>query len=795
MRTALMLLLLISTSMMIYFNVMLTTASPAEIYVPGDYSKIQWAIGNASDGDTIIVQAGTYREQLVINKSLTLQGQAGAIVEAPDTRNTYTVAESSATFDPIIFAYGGTESGGAVSGAGTRSVNITGFEIDGRNNATAAPNRFVAILLRNINPGVLSDNTVHDLFDSDGEGNGPRTFGILVLGDSEVTINNNDVSEFSRGGICAFGDDDALPPDPIATIEDNVVLGNGLEVDTDWLAENGIHIDFDASGSIINNNVSQCIVNDPYWGASGILAWYEEIDILGNNVTDCDYGIAIGEASCTVLNNVVSGCHRDDMSAGIALFDAFNNTIKHNTIDDNDYGIWMDGDSDNNQIVGNAILSNTIEGIHIEPYGGADPSGTKAHYNNIVGNTNAGLNKTGSETVDARFNWWGDSTGPYHPTLNPTGLGDEVSDNVTFTNYLTEPFTTLLYTDPDPIQKAPSAVCTYFNVSIVIENVTDLFGFDLNITWDNTLITVNRCYYNDTLNAMWGVGNWYIPKNQTGPGWYKLVAVSTSTGFTSTGSQILFYLEFHVASSGCNFLLETPIDFEVVKLSNSYWTSIPATVDDGLYQISGTVPDLEFVLVQTPPFEYCDSFEVEVWVTHICANLTDYNFTILFNDELLNFVDVNDWGVLGNMTHDNANYMNESGKIHVWDTGGSVFNSGNGSLFTLTFHVQFNDTIDHIWRTCGNQNLTAQISFEDAELSFEEGIIEMGGITIPPPLEITITLIRGDVDCNGIVNVFDLRTIAAYYDESAPVKYDLNCDGTIDIFDLVITATNYGYGT
>ena len=37
---------------------------------------------------------------------------------------------------------------------------------------------------------------------------------------------------------------------------------------------------------------------------------------------------------------------------------------------------------------------------------------------------------TGS--LDARWNWWGDSSGPYHPTLNPDGLGDEVGDNVLF---------------------------------------------------------------------------------------------------------------------------------------------------------------------------------------------------------------------------------------------------------------------------------------------------------------------------------------------------------------------------
>ncbi|RZN35446.1 MAG: hypothetical protein EFT35_08525 [Methanophagales archaeon ANME-1-THS] len=29
------------------------TASAADIYVPDDYAKIQWAVGNASSGDTI----------------------------------------------------------------------------------------------------------------------------------------------------------------------------------------------------------------------------------------------------------------------------------------------------------------------------------------------------------------------------------------------------------------------------------------------------------------------------------------------------------------------------------------------------------------------------------------------------------------------------------------------------------------------------------------------------------------------------------------------------------------------
>jgi hypothetical protein len=44
---------------------------------------------------------------------------------------------------------------------------------------------------------------------------------------------------------------------------------------------------------------------------------------------------------------------------------------------------------------------------------------------------NYGLNQ-----VDAINNWWGDDSGPYHPTLNPQGKGNKVSDNVLFDPWL-----------------------------------------------------------------------------------------------------------------------------------------------------------------------------------------------------------------------------------------------------------------------------------------------------------------------------------------------------------------------
>jgi OOP family OmpA-OmpF porin len=45
-----------------------------EINVPGDFSKIQEALNAAEPGDVILIAGGDYTENLLITKSVTLQG-------------------------------------------------------------------------------------------------------------------------------------------------------------------------------------------------------------------------------------------------------------------------------------------------------------------------------------------------------------------------------------------------------------------------------------------------------------------------------------------------------------------------------------------------------------------------------------------------------------------------------------------------------------------------------------------------------------------------------------------------
>ena len=83
------------------------------------------------------------------------------------------------------------------------------------------------------------------------------------------------------------------------------------------------------------------------------------------------------------------------------------------------------------EVTGATISNNNYAGIGV-----CSNSTQEIHFNNIVDNTYYGVLNCGSWTVDATKNWWGHASGPFHPTANPYGMGNAVSDNVNFTPWL-----------------------------------------------------------------------------------------------------------------------------------------------------------------------------------------------------------------------------------------------------------------------------------------------------------------------------------------------------------------------
>lgn len=361
---------------------------------------------------------------------------------------------------------------------------------------------------------------------------------------------------------------------------------------------------------------------------------------------------------------------------------------------------------------------------------------------------------------------------------------------------------TELYIDPALTTKTPSDVNKRFWVSIEIEDVTDLFGFDLNITWDSNMITY---YDNDTtpLNTIWPA-KWTASIERNTPGSYKLVALSTGgsgTGFTGDGT--LFKLQLNVEAPICNQPAdwETSIDFTLVKLSNSTWGKIIPTVTNGTYRMTGLKPDLEMIPEEIMCRKYCENFTIQIYVTH-AINVHDFHFEIWFNTTLLDYVvDSDVWGDLGlgTITKIDEEYGVLEGNV----TGGAgIVVNGNQWLLNITFHAAYY----YIWKdmtACPNwiNDLHGVIKLHWAQLTYlecepltyqEEGPLKEIDVFPAGGVIYTFSPIQGDINNDGTVNIQDISLVAWWYEQDHPAC-DLNCDGIVDIFDLVIVASNLWY--
>ena len=83
-------------------------------------------------------------------------------------------------------------------------------------------------------------------------------------------------------------------------------------------------------------------------------------------------------------------------------------------------------------LVTNGTFDRCSQGIYTTTGGGVVTA------TNFLGNT-YGIFNSSTLDVDARGNWWGDASGPYHPTKNPNGKGNRVSDYVIIEPWLPKP--------------------------------------------------------------------------------------------------------------------------------------------------------------------------------------------------------------------------------------------------------------------------------------------------------------------------------------------------------------------
>jgi len=417
----------------------LVTAVPAmaatEVWVDDDadsgwydsthFATIQEGINAVAPGGTVNVAAGTYNENVDVNKTLTLEGaQAG---KDPTVEGARTDSAEESTIDAA-------DSSLPAIKITADSVIIDGFTLTGGNPIVHISDA------ASVRSGItISNNVITGATDQDGIWLGGVIDNVGGFGVDNVTIVGNTITNNGRKGIF-FYNGGAFAAQAISniTISGNVISDNG---------QSGISTYGPGPNTIINNTVGGN-------GDNGISIKYDTGDVVrGNTVTNNgDMGINMhAVTNCLVENNTVSGHVNDEVvttiygppltvgkGSGIYIHElSVGNTIRYNDITGNNNGVFVNSEK------------------------GDLPSGNSITYNNIAGNIHYGVLSTLPDTelsINATNNWWGHASGPSGPggRTNPDdvviGKGDAVSDNVEWDPWLRRP----VWTNPAGKDLPPS---------------------------------------------------------------------------------------------------------------------------------------------------------------------------------------------------------------------------------------------------------------------------------------------------------------------------------------------------
>ncbi len=363
-----------------------------------------------ADGHTILVADGTYNENVVVNKSLTIKAASSPVIDGEGTLTNPAIHVSAA------------------------DVTLEGFTIQNF-IATGADQAgdIGAILVEGDNADILG-NIVRNITCTGTAGDCPAGLGIDVSA-NYVEVIGNEVYDISSIGIrvrARFEDAEIEKTDIL--LEDNTVhdTGNSCVLVVGYVT--GIEI----SGG---NKIYDSLAPTPFSILMIPFSTHAPSNVLieGNTIYNGYSNICLGGVTnVTITGNTIYGAipHYSDPE-----------NIKGKNIYIREWGGFLTEDV---TITSNNITGAEGSGVYIR-YDGGDASSmastTSINFNKISGNTEYGVLNQIDTSVDAEVNYWGDISGPTCEVggyLNPGGTGNAVSDYVAYLPWLTRDSETVL---------------------------------------------------------------------------------------------------------------------------------------------------------------------------------------------------------------------------------------------------------------------------------------------------------------------------------------------------------------
>ncbi len=196
------------------------------------------------------------------------------------------------------------------------------------------------------------------------------------------------------------------------------------------------------------------------------------VSITSNTITNAtSYGIQgyTYAATFTIASNTITGSYADGINVKGTAY-----TIKKNV-----------------------VTGNLGDGIDVE----ATSSSHLINYNDIYNNTGYGVNvRSGVTTVNAKYNWWGNATGPTYTAAtgasvdvsNPGGTGDNITDRVTYYEWLYKPVADVIADNAAYYTRAVSLSVGWNTLSTPI--ILDVSGDTVDEVVDSAKITIAYWY-------------------------------------------------------------------------------------------------------------------------------------------------------------------------------------------------------------------------------------------------------------------------------------------------------------
>ncbi|MFZ3382604.1 MAG: NosD domain-containing protein [Candidatus Methanoperedens sp.] len=315
-----------------------------------DYTRIQDAINASSNGDTITVAAGTYNENVKVNKSVSLVG-AGADV---------TIVQAANSINHVFNVTANT-------------VNITGFKVTGTIGSGKAGLYFNGINYANISNNNISKNS----------------YGLRLESSSNITFTNNMV--YLNDGLGIFLESNSynnlFANNTVRLNADHgVYLVEGYSLGVNTFINNTVDLNRGAGFSIysFNNIIINNTINSNSDGILLIFSRYNTIEnnnIQENNLFDIEVKAQSNLYGCNniILNNTGSGNRpikyfnssinlENEVLSELILCNADNSNVRNITIKGsntkNNNGLYVESTDNSNFTEINS--SENVNGIYLE---------------------------------------------------------------------------------------------------------------------------------------------------------------------------------------------------------------------------------------------------------------------------------------------------------------------------------------------------------------------------------------------------------------------------------------------